>query len=189
MSCENGAHKSPKQPYNLLTPQTEQEASALVSILSFSTGQVSNVGVRGQSLGDLPAGLDTTDLNQSAASLSDGLADNFSTQGFTLSANDVGLALLLGTLDNESGPLGILLGDLLLLDSPCELLSEGHVCNGDVLEGDVELSSTLHQVSAYTVGNSFTLCDQLGGVELGHDGLEDFVSDGREDTLIVIGTV
>lgn len=172
-----------------LTPQTQQEASALASILSLSTRQISDVGVRGKSGGDLLAGLDTTDLNQSAASLGDGLADNIGTFGFTLSADDVGLALLLGTLDDESGPLGILLGDLLLLDGPCELLSEGHVCNGDILEGDVELSSALHQVSADTVGDSFTLCDQFGGVELGHDGLEDFVSDGWEDTLIVIGTV
>jgi hypothetical protein len=33
------------------------------------------------------------------------------------------------------------------------------------------------------------LCDQLGGIELGHDGLEDFVSDRGENTFIVIGTV
>lgn len=172
-----------------LTPQTQQEASALASILSLSAWKVSDVRVRGHSRGDLLAGLDTTDLNQSAASLGNSLADNIGTLGFTLSANNVGLALLLGTLDDETGPLGILLGDLLLLDGPRELLSEGHVCNRDVLEGDVELSGTLHQVGTDTVGDSFTLRDQLGGVELGHDGLEDFVSDGREDTLIIIGTI
>lgn len=33
-----------------------------------------------------------------------------------------------------------------------------------------------------------TLGDELGGVELGDDGLEDFVSDGGEDTLIVVLT-
>jgi hypothetical protein len=99
------------------------------------------------------------------------------------------LALLLGALDNETGALGVLLGDLLLFDSSCELLSEGHVGNGDILEGDVELSGTLHKVGADAVGDSFTLRDELGGVELGHDGLEDFVTDGGEDTLVVIGTV
>jgi hypothetical protein len=30
------------------------------------------------------------------------------------------------------------------------------------------------------------LGDELGGVELGYDGLEDFVSDGGENTLVVI---
>lgn len=34
----------------------------------------------------------------------------------------------------------------------------------------------------------FTLGDELGGVELGDDGLEDFVSDGGEDTLVVVET-
>jgi hypothetical protein len=33
------------------------------------------------------------------------------------------------------------------------------------------------------------LRDELGGVELGHDGFEDFVADGGEHTLIVVGTV
>jgi hypothetical protein len=51
------------------------------------------------------------------------------------------------------------------------------------------LSGTLHKVGADAVGDSFTLRDELGGVELGHDGLEDFVTDGGEDTLVVIGTV
>ena len=101
----------------------------------------------------------------------------------------VGLALLLGTFDDETGPFSILLGNLLLLNGPCELLSESHVSNRDVLECDVELPSTLHQVGTDAVGDSLTLCDEIGGVELGHNGLEDFVSDGGENTLIIIGTI
>jgi hypothetical protein len=189
MSCENGAH----DPRNILiislTPQTQQKAGALASILSFSTGQISDVRVPGQSLGDVFAGLDATNLDETATGLGYGLADNFGTLGFTLSADDVSLALLLGTLDNETGPLGVLLGDLLLLDGSCELLSEGHVGDGNILEGDVELSGTLHKVGTDAVGDSFTLRDEFGGVELGHDCLQDFVTDGGEDTLIVIGTV
>lgn len=61
--------------------------------------------------------------------------------------------------------------------------------DGDVLESDVELRGSLHEVCADTVGDSFTLGDQLGGIELGDNGFEDFVSDGREHTLIVVDTV
>jgi hypothetical protein len=62
------------------------------------------------------------------------------------------------------------------------------VGDGDILEGDVELGSTSKEVGTDAVGDGFTLGDEFGGIELGDDGLEDFVSDRREDTLIVILT-
>lgn len=61
--------------------------------------------------------------------------------------------------------------------------------DGDVLQGDVELGGALQEIGADTVGDGFTLGDQLGGIELGDDSLEDFVSDGGENTLIIVGTV
>jgi hypothetical protein len=60
------------------------------------------------------------------------------------------------------------------------------VCDGDVLEGDVELARALEQVGADLVGDGLALGDELGGVELGDNGLEDLVTNGREDTLIVV---
>jgi len=62
------------------------------------------------------------------------------------------------------------------------------VGDGDILEGNVELGSTAEEVGADTVGDGFTLGNEFGGIELGDDGLEDFVSDRGEDTLIVILT-
>jgi hypothetical protein len=56
----------------------------------------------------------------------------------------------------------------------------------NVLEGDVELAGALEQVGADAVGHGFALGDELGGVELGDDGFEDFVADGGEDALVVI---
>ena len=58
--------------------------------------------------------------------------------------------------------------------------------DGDVLEGDVELGSASEEIGAYAGGDGFSLRDQFGGVELGDDGLEDFVANGGEDTLVVI---
>lgn len=140
-------------------------------------------------MGDFTAGIDTTDLNETVAGLSDGLADNVGTLGFTLSPDNVGLTLLLRTLDDESCPLGVLLGDLLLLNGTSELLAEGHVGNGDILQGDIKLRGTLKKVGTDAVGYGLTLCDKLGGVELGDDGLEDFITDGGENTLVVVGTI
>lgn len=50
----------------------------------------------------------------------------------------------------------------------------------------MELGGALQQVVPDALGNGLTLGDELGGVELGDDGLEDFVADGREDSLVVV---
>jgi hypothetical protein len=142
-----------------LTPQAQQQASALPAIFAISTRQVRHVRVVGQRLSNLLASIDLTDLNQAITSLGNSLADNLSTFGFTLGTNNVSLTLLLGALDDESCPLGVLLGDLLLLDGTGELLAEGHVGDGDVLEGDVELRCALEEVIADSVGDGFTLGD------------------------------
>lgn len=58
--------------------------------------------------------------------------------------------------------------------------------DGHVLEGNVELGGSAGEVASDSVRDGFTLCDELCGVELGDDGLEDLVADGRQDSFIVI---
>ena len=58
--------------------------------------------------------------------------------------------------------------------------------DGDVLERDVELGGAADEVGADACGDGLALRDELGGVELGDDGFEDFVADGREDALVVV---
>ena len=60
--------------------------------------------------------------------------------------------------------------------------------DGDVFESDVELRGALQEIGTYAGGDGFSLRDQLGGVELGDDGFEDFVANGGEDALIVVET-
>jgi hypothetical protein len=60
------------------------------------------------------------------------------------------------------------------------------VGDGHVLQGNVELGSAAGQVSADALRDGLSLGDELCGVELGDDGLEDLVSDGGEDSLIVV---
>lgn len=62
------------------------------------------------------------------------------------------------------------------------------MCNGDIFESYVEFLSTLKEVGPDAVADCFTLGDQFCGVELGDDGFEDFVADGREDSFIVVLT-
>jgi hypothetical protein len=60
------------------------------------------------------------------------------------------------------------------------------VCDGDVFEGNVEFVRALQQVGADLVGDGFTLGDEFCGIELRNNGLEDFVTNGGEDTLVVV---
>lgn len=55
-----------------------------------------------------------------------------------------------------------------------------------ILESDVEFLCTLKQIGADPVADCFALGNELGGVELGDDGFEDFVANGGENTLVVI---
>ncbi len=61
------------------------------------------------------------------------------------------------------------------------------MCNRHILESNVEFLGSFKQVGADAVANGFSLSDELCGVELRDDGFEDFVTDGGEDTLIVVG--
>lgn len=65
--------------------------------------------------------------------------------------------------------------------------TRGFAHQGDVLEDDVELSCALEQVLADPGRDDLALGDQLCGVELGDGGLEDFVADRGEDSLVVGG--
>lgn len=45
---------------------------------------------------------------------------------------------------------------------------------------------TFEKVFANAVANGFTLGNEFGGVELSDDGFEDFITNGREDTLVIV---
>ena len=58
--------------------------------------------------------------------------------------------------------------------------------NRDVLERDVKLGGALQEVGTNSSRDSFSLSDELGSIELSNYGLEDFITDGRKDTLIIV---
>lgn len=75
---------------------------------------------------DVSGVLELTQLNVTAALL-DGITNQLGGAGFTLSADNHGLLLLAGLVDNEGGTLGFLLGDLLGFDCGGEFGREGKV--------------------------------------------------------------
>ena len=146
--------------FSFLTPQSQQQARVLsTTFLTLSTRQVSNIRVARQRVRNLLASIDPPNLNKSTSGLPNRLADNIRTLSLTLGTNDIRLSFLLSTLDDEPRTLGVLLRNLLLLDGAGELLSEGHVGDGDVFQGDVELRGTLEEVGPDAVGDGFTLGD------------------------------
>lgn len=68
-----------------------------------------------------------------------------------------------------------------------KILSKG-TYNGHILELNVELSGTLSQILTDLGRNQLTLGDQLTSIELGNNRLQDLVSDGGQDTLVVVHT-
>ena len=76
--------------------------------------------------------------------------------------------------------------DLLSFDLMGELLAEVQFDDGDIIDDDTELFTSLNEISLNETRNLFSLNEKGGGVELGDDLLEDFVDDGRKNALVPV---
>lgn len=120
-----------------------------------------------------------------------------------------------GLVNNECGTLGVLLGNLLGFDGSGELGGEGQMLNssrdvssgpvtgsvgmglrayrqGDIIKSNIEARGTPGQVLPNQTGDVLTLGDQLAGVELSDNALQDLVDNGGQHTLVKVlakGTV
>jgi hypothetical protein len=86
--------------------------------------QVDLIAARLQDLCNIPRVLKLPQVDVTPALL-DGVTNQLSGAGLTLGADDGGLLLLAGFVDDEGGALGFLLGDLLGFNCGCELGGEG----------------------------------------------------------------
>lgn len=75
---------------------------------------------------NIPRVLDPSEIDV-AATLLDGVTDEFGGAGFSLGAHDRGLFFLAGFVDDEGGTLSFLLRDLFCLDSGGKFGREGEV--------------------------------------------------------------
>lgn len=86
--------------------------------------------------GDVSGVLELTQLNVTAALL-DGITNQLGGTSLTLGADDHGLLLLAGLVDNEGSTLGFLLGNLLGFDCGGELGREGEVLGKVLARGNL----------------------------------------------------
>lgn len=174
--------------YSCISLCSTHREKILSTVSILASRQVGYVGVGSQGRGNLSASFDLSDLNQTIARLGNSLADGVGTLSFSLSADNVSLSLLFSTLDNEARTLSILLSNLLLLNSLREFATESHVGNRNILKGNVEFCGTTGEFVSNALGHSLSLSNEFCGVELGDNSLEDFVSDGWQNTFIIVGT-
>jgi hypothetical protein len=117
-----------------------------------------------QNLGNIPGVLKLSEINVRAALL-DGVTNQLGRAGLTLRADDGGLLLLAGLVDDEGGALGFLLGDLLGFNGSGKFGGEGEVLGyvskklqkewnsaysqRNVIKHDVESRRSPHKVVAH----------------------------------------
>lgn len=64
----------------------------------------------------------------------------------------------------------------------------GTYSKGHVVQLDIEARCSPGEVIANQLGNHLSLRDQLAGIELGNNALEDLIDNRWQDALIVVGT-
>lgn len=154
--------------------------------------QQQGVGVQDQAVvapcdhrGDFLGSVDAAQLHETWVLL-DGGTDHLGRLGFSLSTDHDAALVLDRLLDDETCALRLLLSHLLGLDGAGELTAELQVCDGDILQDDVELGSTLSQVLPDLARHLLTLGEQLRGVELGDDLLQSLVGNGWQNLIIIV---
>ncbi len=136
-------------------------------------------------MGNLARGLQTSQLDVGHALL-DGLANQLRGLCLSLGPHDGANLLLLCPVHNEGGALGLLLGNLLGLHGGCEFRREGNDSQRDIVQLDVEARGAAGECVPHQPAHLLTLRNQLRGIELRHDGLEDFIHDRWEHALVKV---
>mmetsp|Transcript_3728 Transcript_3728/g.6835 ORF Transcript_3728/g.6835 Transcript_3728/m.6835 type:complete len:311 (+) Transcript_3728:1763-2695(+) len=174
--------------YNLFGIQSQQQIGPTATTVSTTCiRQIHNVAAVGKFSGNFLGRIDTTNFDNGVSGLFHGLGNNGSSLGFSLSTRHHGLTFLFGFFDDPLLAFRLLRCHLFCLDGVHELPSKGQVGDGDVVKLQVEGLGPFHHFNFDPLGDLVTLAEEFFGVVLRHDALEDFVANGRQDTLIEIG--
>ena len=162
-----------------LTPPAPLAAHALLEFVVGITHEVQqqSIGIEvnlvstlADNVGNIPGGVDPSELHEARIAL-DGGTDELGTLRLSPCLGNDGLLLLLRSDDDVLGPLGLLLGDLLGLDGAGVFGREGEVCDGNILQHDVESRGTGGQFSGDVGADLRSLGKELVGVVPRDDGL------------------
>ena len=130
--------------------------------------------------------LDLSHGDESGTGLANGISDQLSGLGFSLSSQNGSFSFFFTLEDDKFGTLGSLLGDLLGFNSASEITRELEVSDGNIIEDDVEFKGAFGKDFSDLLRNFLSLRDELLGVVLGDDRLEHFVGDGGQNSLVVV---
>jgi hypothetical protein len=137
-------------------------------------------------LSDVRCSFDLANSDKARTSLRNSLSNELGTLGLTLSAKDVGLCDFFVLENNELSTFGHLLSNLLLLDRGHELGGELKVSDGNIVENDGVLKSAFRKLFTDLHGDLLTLGDELLSIVLGNGRLQNFVTNGGDNSFIVV---
>mmetsp|Transcript_3612 Transcript_3612/g.8684 ORF Transcript_3612/g.8684 Transcript_3612/m.8684 type:complete len:310 (-) Transcript_3612:99-1028(-) len=166
--------------------RTLAAAAANIKEHLLAVGQVHDIRGLGECLSNVLRGIDAAHLDEAAAMLLERLGNHLCGLGLALGADDRRLPLLLRSCHDELLPLGVLLGNLLLLDCPGELFAVGEVGDGDVVHQDVELPCAMDDGLADLLRDMLALRQQLLRIVLRNRGLHHLVGNGWDHALVVV---
>merc|ERR1719234_1725349 len=119
--------------------------------------------------------LNTSQFNQTLTSLGESACQQFSSFCVSFSLNNSCFLVELSPLDQKSGFLCLLLGDLLLLNSCCELPSKSEMGDADVIKDETKLSRASHKLLIRPGAHLLSHSNQLASVKFCHHLLKHLI--------------
>merc|ERR1719234_2145870 len=132
--------------------------------------------------------LNTCQFNQTLTSLGESAGQQLSSFGVTLSLNNSCLLVELSPFHQKPCLLCLLLRNLLLLNSCCELPSKSKVGDADIIKDEAKLCSARHKLLIRTGAHLLSHSNQLPSVKFCHHLLKHLICDGGKHPIIVILT-
>ena len=161
----------------------------------FTCGQIEEKAIRieedlilrfGNGLGDIPGRFDSSEFKKRRPGLFHCLADQFGAFGFSFGLDNDRLLFFACAVHDENGALSFLLGDLFGLDGVGKFVRKLNCRERDIIEDNVKLLGAFEETLTDESADLFALGDELRGVKLRHDTVEDFIDDGGKDPFIEI---
>merc|ERR1719234_566990 len=132
--------------------------------------------------------LNTSQFNQTLTSLGESACQQLSSFCVSLSLNNSCFLVELSPLDQKPGLLCLLLRNLLLLNSCCELPSKSKMGDADIIKDEAKLGGASHKLLIRPCAHLLPHGNQLASVKFCHHLLKHLICDGGKHPIIVILT-
>merc|ERR1719264_1295068 len=150
--------------------------------------QVDDISGLGHVVGNVFRCLDTPQLDQTFTRLCKRTGKQLCSFCVSFSLNNSSLLVELCPFNQKPGLLCLLLSNLFLLNSCCELPSKGKVSDADVIEDETELGGASHKLLIRPGANLLSHGNQLSSIKFCHHLLQHLICDGGKHPIVVILT-